>query len=235
MEKSEILYLEIRRKLFNYIKDNPGLHLHELARNINMNYHNLRYHIRHLEKHDMVVLKTNNYYTHVYPKENLSKREKEILNIIRQETPRNMLLIFINYLISSQNDLSEMLDKHPTTIEYHLKKLKKVGLIQNVQSKDGKVHLEFKNKYIILRSKKINEKIYAINDFSLIIHVFLNYRKSLEKDEIFKFCLERWLEAYNRAIKKNRRVHHDFKDCIDDRVDIVINILFDIFPSPYII
>lgn len=43
MEKTEILNLETRRQIFNYIRDNPGLHLHELKE---FEIRNLAYQIR---------------------------------------------------------------------------------------------------------------------------------------------------------------------------------------------
>ena len=49
MERSEILNLENRRKIYNYIRDNPGLHLRELSRRLNIAYYNLDYHIRYLK------------------------------------------------------------------------------------------------------------------------------------------------------------------------------------------
>ena len=234
MEKSELLNLEIRRKLFNYIKDNPGLHLHELARKIDMSYHNLRYHLSHLEKHDLVVLKSNKSYTHVYPKENLSKREKEIFSVVRQETPRNILLVLINYIITSQNDLSELLDKHPTTIEHHLKKLQELNLIQNVEVKDGKAHATFRKTCVFIRDKKANEKVYALNDFGLVLRIFMTYRKSLEDDEFFKFALQRWIDRFHETQKEKQKERHDLKQWMDERIDSVIKIFFDIFPPPFV-
>ena len=233
MEKQELFNLEMRRKIYNYIKDNPGLHLHELARKMNINYNNLRYHIQHLEKYDMIVLKSNNSYTHVYPKENLSRREKEIFNIIRQETPRNILLVFINYIIASQIDLAEILEKHPTTIEYHLKKLQDLGLIQNVETRNGLSYAQFSETYVSRKVPKKNEKLYSIKDFGLILRIFWTYKQSFENDEVFKFALQNWLDTFHRGQKENHEAANGLKEWLDSRIDRVIKVLFDIFPPPY--
>jgi len=234
MEKSEILNLEIRRKIINYVKDNPGLHLHELARQLNMNYHALRYHLNHLKKHDMISLKSNNSYTHVYAKEINGKREKEIFNIIRQETPRNILLVFIVYIISTQKDLSELLEKDQATIQYHLKKLQKLNLIKKVETKNGKTIVEYSKKIVFKRKIKPNEKIFALNDVGLILRIFWTYKHSLKNDVIFQFALKQWLDSYHRSQKEKKSEVNDLKNWIDKKIEFFTDILFDIFPPPYI-
>jgi biotin operon repressor len=160
--------------------------------------------------------------------------EKELFHIIRQETPRNMLLTFLNYLVCSQNDLSELLEKHPTTIEYHLKKLIDMGIIMPVESKNGRTYVQYNSLYKSKRVPNVNEKLYAIKEIRAVVHLFYDYQKTFKEDKIFKFAFERWLEVYYANKRRNNKEAADVKSWFDSRIDCVIDIFFDIFPPPFV-
>jgi DNA-binding Lrp family transcriptional regulator len=229
MEKTKILDLEIRRRIFNYIQNNPGLHLHELARKLNINYNNLRYHIQYLEKIDMIVIKTSDAYSRVYLKQ-LSIIDKELLNIIRQKTPRNILLYFCYSAVCSQKELSIELERHPTTIEYHLKKLVDLDIIEPAVVKDGVVYTNLSDCLNVAKTPDRNEVFYRLKKPGLILKMFYTYKGSLAKDKIFRICFERYAQdhAYLSKTKKKWQVKG-----IDHYIDMYIDFLFDVFPHPY--
>ena len=230
MERSEILNLETRRKIFNYIKDNPGLHLREIARNLNLTFFNLNYHVNYLEKLDMISIKKDNFYTRVYPKEKFGVKEKEIMNFIRRKTPRNILMCVVAYPAITQNEIAKNLEKHPTTIKYHLEKLIELDVIEKAEIKDGLAITKIPSGRHVERTPVKNETIYRLKNPPLIYKMFLSNRKSLYKDRIFKICLEYILYAtYNIGRKsKNRNIWTD-----DKWFDLYEKIIFDIFPHPY--
>jgi DNA-binding transcriptional ArsR family regulator len=234
MDKEKLLNLEIRRKIYDYIKDNPGLHLHELARKLKINYHNLRYHLKFLEKHNMVDIKSGKSYSRVYLKGNIGKMEKDLFNIIRQKTPRNIILTLINYVVCSQNDFSEILEKHPTTIEYHLKKLIDMDIIYQVETKEGITYINYPETNKSKRLPDVNEKLYSLKDPSKVIILFWNYKETLKNDDVFKVTFQAYLEGHRRAKKRGIGIVRDIKKNIDSKIDLVLEKFFDIFPPPYI-
>jgi len=233
MDKLKILHLETRRKIFNYIKDNPGLHLHDLAKKLDIKYFNLRYHLNILEKSNMVLIKNNNSYSRVYPKENVSNKEKELFDIIRQETPRNILLTFIYYVVCSQNDLSEILDKHPTTIEYHLKKLIDMEIIEQTKTRNGRTIINYPETNISKRVPKVNEKLYTLKDPVLIVRHLWNYKDSLENDKMFQVSFKIYIDANRASRKIKRKEIGDIKSHVDRGINSAIEIFYKIFPPPY--
>lgn len=229
MNKSDILHLETRRRIFNYILDNPGLHMHELARNLHIKYQNLCYHVKHLEKHDMIIVKSKNFYSRIYAKDKMGKERKELFDLIRQETPRNILLAIIYQVACSQKDLSEMLEKHPSTIKYHLKKLLDLDLIEPATVKDGVTYTNLPDCEYITRIPNVNETWYVLKNPSLVILSFWYYRKSFSKDKIFKTVFNKYVEGHRFSKKyiKEKGKGQDFY------VNLYLEILYDIFPHPY--
>ena len=92
ISKENILKLETRQKIYRYIDKNPGLHLREIQRKTNIPYGTLKHHLKYLEKHNLIKTKSENGYKRYTVSYKLSKKEKEILNLLRQEVPRYILI-----------------------------------------------------------------------------------------------------------------------------------------------
>ena len=233
MQKDKILNLETRSNIYNFIKDNPGLHLHELARKLDINYQNLRYHLNFLKKHDMISLRFSNSYLRAYVSKELSRIEKDLFTTTRQKTQRHILLSFILYVVCSQNDLSKHIDKHPTTIEYHLKKLIEKNLIVQAKTKDGHTKLNYPDVKYSEKIPKVNEKLYTLKDPVLVVMFFWNHKETFKKDKVFKVIFKQYLQIRRRAKQKKHTIIKDQISLWNKSVDNVSNVIFDIFRPPF--
>ena len=79
----EILELETRRKIFNLILKNPGLHLHALKKQTDISLSTLRYHLEYLNKRSFLTIQNDGRYKRFYPKEGVGKNDKVILQSIK--------------------------------------------------------------------------------------------------------------------------------------------------------
>ena len=57
ISKNEIFELETRKRIFNFIKDHPGFHRRELERVLNIPFSTLTYHVRYLEKNELIEVR----------------------------------------------------------------------------------------------------------------------------------------------------------------------------------
>jgi predicted transcriptional regulator len=226
MEKSELLNLETRRKIYNYVKDNPGLHLHELARKLNVKYNNLRYHLRYLEKNEMIVIKTSDSYSRVYSNQ-VCTIDKELLNIIRKDTPCYIIFLLYMYGVGSQRDFSDNLDLHKTTIEYHLKKLLNKKIIEPAKNEGSNINLNSKISKIANRIPKKNEIFYKLTDPVAINKIFIMNKKSLKQDKFFKTGFNWLSEAVSTYGVPEKR------SGMDKYIDLAIDAILDTFPVPF--
>jgi len=126
------LELEKRRDIYNYILKYPGLHLNELCRKMKIPKSTLNYHLNHLIKKGFLVTTPNGRYIRYYAANNLNEIDKKMFHFLRQDVPYKILVFLFLHPNSSQIKISKNLNKHPTTISFHLKKLLCTDLIEGV-------------------------------------------------------------------------------------------------------
>jgi predicted transcriptional regulator len=103
----------------------------------------------------------------------VSEKNKKIFSVLRQQIPRKIMLylIFLHEDYTTINEISNYLDKHPTTISFHLNKLMEIGLVK--------------------RSQFGNEVRYKVNYEYDLYDFFIKYNKSI-LDEITPFAINWW-------------------------------------------
>ncbi len=129
------LKLEARKKTFEAIEDNPGLHLRELERKLDIPLGTIRYHLRVLEKRELVIVRTEGKYKRYYAKGDIDRSDKDRLAVLRKELPRTIILFLMEFPDSIHGDLTEALAVAPSTISYHLKRLMDDGIVERKKGK----------------------------------------------------------------------------------------------------
>jgi len=178
MIKGDILELESRRKIYNFILNNPGLHIREISRRSDISFSTLRHHLNHLEKNDILINKKEGNYNRYYARDKMGKNDKKIMDFLRQDTPRAIILLLFAYVECSLTEISENLEKHPSTISYHLNNMQNMGIVERVFGENGIIDndsVPFK----IKRSQVTNESIYMLKDPELIYNLLIRYKNDL--------------------------------------------------------
>lgn len=223
--KDDLLKLKIRSIIYRFILKNPGLHFRELVRRLNIPRSTLSYHLNYLEKQELLIIKKDDRYTRYFISKDIGDREKKILNIIRIETARNVLLYIWGMVSASQIEIAKELDKHPTTINFHLKRLMKQGIIEPAPIKDGIIYTALNNGPIVKRKKTKNEIFYRIKEPEIQKLLIMCYNKRYYNDiisETICFCAE----GLNPNPPKRLNAWKDAVELVEDAI-------FDVFPHPY--
>lgn len=140
LSKKQVLKLENRRAIFNFIDKHPGLHKREIIRKFKLSEGTVRYHINHLIKNGFISEEIESGYTRYFVTDKVGRLEKEMLGILRRKIPRKIIIFGLIYFVFSKAELSRELEKDTKTIYYHLKRLKKMDIIESVIAKDGIIH-----------------------------------------------------------------------------------------------
>ncbi len=169
MEEFE-LELESRKKIFEVIKDYPGLNMKAIERKTEMTLNLVKYHIQKLEKMDMVNKVEEGGYKRYYPVkyegERLDKRDKRLLALLRKEIPLGIVIYMLNKGGKVKHkEMSDELNIPPSTLSYHLKKLKEKNIL------------------------KMSQGSYQIVDEKHISHLLLEYEPP---DDIVERFLDAW-------------------------------------------
>src|SRR3977135_4044154 len=98
----DILAVRTRKDLYEFVRRNPGFHLRELSRSLNLSITLADYHLRFLEKHDLITSSMDGEYKRFYPRSTpglsdsrpaLTDADRQILGVLRQTRPlRGMTL-----------------------------------------------------------------------------------------------------------------------------------------------
>ncbi|MFQ6061451.1 MAG: winged helix-turn-helix transcriptional regulator [Thermoplasmata archaeon] len=135
----DLLELETRRRIFEFISKYPGVHLRELERSMGMSVPLLDYHLRVLVKGGLVSVLESERYKRYYPRSShiedvrtLSLKERKILALLRQKVPLSITLYLLRSGSARHGEISRELDIPSSTLSYHLKKLMKGGVVEKV-------------------------------------------------------------------------------------------------------
>jgi len=139
----EILAVETRKSLFEFVRKNPGFHLREIARVSNLSITLVDYHLRFLEKHDLVGATMDGEYKRYYPRSMpgdatagpaLSDAEKQILATLRQPVPFRVLAFLMERESGTHKDILERVSVSASTLSHHLKKMLAVGVLARTEA-----------------------------------------------------------------------------------------------------
>ena len=232
ISRKNILELQARKRIYQFISKNPELHLREISRKMNIPKTTLKYHLKYLEKQDLVSAKFENRYKRYCITNKLGIKDKEILNLLRQEVTRKIILYFMFYLICSQKELSKALGKHPSTIDFHLRKLMEKGLIKPASANKGEIMLPKKG--AIKRNIKSREIIYIFSDEELYYTIYgllIAYKDSLPDMEIINENL--LSKDTKECLLKRKPLQWGKCNGADIAIDLLIELWYEIFPDPY--
>ena len=249
ISRENILHLEARQKIYDFIKKNPGLHQREISRRMNIPKSTLLYHIRFLIKLNLIDESNgckNKYYC---PSGKMGAKEKQILNLFRKKIPCRIFLHMIFSLSFSQIELSRELDLPYTTVVRNIKKMKKIGLIEEAPTAKGRVYpFPHADKiYVEMKSVK-SEKFYRRTSGEMVDRawtVLIAHKDDLVNKELIQAYIDyaiglnvgwmksdgNFIEEY-KSIKKKVDISKRIRT-IDHQFDSIINVFNDIIRPPF--
>jgi len=174
MFKGEILENERRRRIYATIEANPGIHLRELQRTLNIPLATLGYHIRYMTRNKIVFEEPSRYHKRYYAKP-LDPEDKEILSVLRKKRMREIVLLILANEKAKYQFLSSTFKLPHSTLSFYLK-----NLVDN---------------NILARDKIGYENLYTIQDEDRIVKVLTTYKSSF-LDKLLDKALNTWMEMH---------------------------------------
>lgn len=150
-----------RLEIYNYIKDNPGVHFRGIGDNLGLSVGVVQYHLSVLEHADLINAYTDGQNKRYFESNAYSKTDMQLISLMRHETTAKILTILAQDGSTLHKDIARTLGISPQALTWQMNQLKKTGLI-NAQ-KEG-----------------INVK-YSLNDANAI-KLILNLNDGLNKN-----------------------------------------------------
>ena len=170
--------IKIRREIYEFISQNPGLHLRDISRRMNIPFSTLKYHLSSLEKRNIVSFEKQGKYERFFVSKKIGEEEKKIIGFLQKKEYLHIILWFYMVVQFSQKELARYMEKHPTTVGFHLRRLRQAGIVKVIPIENGMIVKESLPQ-TIERKQVSNEKIYVLSDPWLIYDIILKHRKNL--------------------------------------------------------
>lgn len=168
-----LLELGTRRKIYDHLQLAPGLHLRQIQRDLQIPMGTLEYHLHQMEKAGLVVVREDGRFKAFFTNDGLDRRDRDFLYYLRQEMPRRIALEVVDWPNISFQELGGRLPIGPSTLSFHLKKLKFGGLVE--EHRDG------------------NRKTYTCTDPPRVRMLIVRYRPTFIDDVVDRFAAA-WLD-----------------------------------------
>ena len=121
----------VRDEIYKFVTENPGIRYRELLRLVGISNGVLTYHLGILEKSARIRVerKSNNRVSRYFVA-NISNQDSNIIGCFRSKVTRNITIFILRNEYCTFNEIADHLGKAPSTISWHIKRLKELGILE---------------------------------------------------------------------------------------------------------
>ena len=171
-ELEQALKLDVRKKIYNTIKRNPGLHFRELQRRVGIATGAMQYHLDYLMKKHLIKTERETKFLRYYLVRQ-DFEETDLMSLLRQDSIRKIIVFLMQRRFANNTNISQVVGLSPSTTSWHLEKL-----VENE---------------IIEKSRRGRKTYFKIVDKGKIAELLVKYRRSF-LDEVVNNFVEVWEE-----------------------------------------
>ncbi len=128
MEESA-LNLDSRRKIYDLIEENPGLHFREIERRTGIAVGSLQYHLEFLQKKHLIKTFKQGKFLRYYSVKESVVEEKAEMSFLRKPSARKIILFLLEKKKVNNLDISKKVGLSPSTTSWHLEQLVSEGVV----------------------------------------------------------------------------------------------------------
>ena len=228
ISEKNILDLKTRQEIYEVVSENPGIHIRKISQMKDIPLSTLTHHLSFLEKTNLIEIPAYRNNKRIYIQNGRSKREKELLNLLKEEATCWICLHLIFSLSFSTKELAKELRIHPSTVYLHLKKMLEIGLIEPTVIKDGKTFPFNDNGGPIIKDDIDRERFYRMKDQELLdcaYKLIIKCKERMLDPNFMDNCIALREEQSKNGTKKVMN--------FDKAVANFVKELEEIFPSPF--
>ena len=131
--KRDVLMSSSRKKIYNYVKKNPGIHAAKIANKFKMGNHHVCWHLTILVKFNFIKKRVIDDHQ-VYFDSNIDLKESKKLYLISKEKSKRIInYLKINNLGIARTKLSNDLNIHYATLKKYIKSLEDINVISKIK------------------------------------------------------------------------------------------------------
>lgn len=152
------LQLDTRRRLYEIIRESPGLHFRELQRKSAMPTGTMEYALSCLMKSGLIEEHSEGHHLSYFASAKFSVSDKAMLSAMRREVPRGVVLWLIEHPGSTHKQILSAFTFTAPTLTYHLKRLVGSG--------------------VLVTDRAGNMTAYKVKDLERVVNLLIVYKRS---------------------------------------------------------
>ncbi len=129
----------VRKNIYDYIKLHPGEHLSRIMRTFKLFPSSVTHHLNVLEKTGHIISHKDDRYRRYYVNGNgyraytNGEDYKPVISVLKNSTSKKIARFLLSNQKANQKLLAKKLGIHPSTVSWHAKRLKKVGMLSRMR------------------------------------------------------------------------------------------------------
>ena len=131
----DLMDLDTRRRIVALVRDYPGLHVREIARQLGEAQALVDYHVPKLVEGGLVALHREGKFVRIFPSAKggsrpSDPRDRDTLALLRDRHALHIVLLLLDNEVLRHRDIMERTKDIRSLVTYHLAKLQKAGIIE---------------------------------------------------------------------------------------------------------
>src|SRR5919109_1562438 len=151
-------------KVLHFIQTTPGCHLRQIKKELKLPMGTIQYNLLQLEKVGKITSIRRGLYRFYFPYGIFQDNEKAILQILSQETAREILMLIIERKNPTQKDIANTIGISAASVNWHIKRLiasKIIGEVKTGKYKKYILHDDISPKDIVALLKNYYPSIWS--------------------------------------------------------------------------
>jgi len=141
-EDSQLLNQSTRMEIYNFVKDNPGIHFRGLCDNLGLSVGVVQYHLGLLTRAGLLLVHRDGQYKRYFETKRFGETEVKMISLLKHKTVRRILAVLSERDSMFHKDIALKLDISSQALTWQVSRLRKTGFVDAV--KEG-----MKVKYIL--------------------------------------------------------------------------------------
>ena len=124
-----------RMKIYNFVKNNPGVHFRGICNSLGMPIGVVQYHLGLLANVGLLSVHSDGRYKRYFESQRFREDEVKVISLLRHDTSRNILVVLVENPLVTHKDLADRLEISSQALSWQMKYLQNMGVIENVKER----------------------------------------------------------------------------------------------------
>jgi predicted transcriptional regulator len=123
-------------QILQFIQENPSCHLRKIKMELDLAMGTIQYHLDKLEKAGMITSQRQGLHKYYFVVGAFEENEKQLLEILSNETAREILMFIVEQKFPSQTEISKHIGISSASVSWQIKRLQDYRIVEEI--KEGK-------------------------------------------------------------------------------------------------